>query len=111
MSLLGQLKRRNVLRVAAAYVALSWLVIQVVETLFPMFGLSDAIARAVVILLAIGFIPALISAWVIELTPTGFKRASGTRSRAALWSKEERIQVPPRRHRLLRPCGSAESVD
>ena len=42
MSLLGELRRRNVLRVAAAYVALSWLIIQVNETLFPMFGFSDA---------------------------------------------------------------------
>jgi len=74
MSLFGELRRRNVLRVAAAYVTLSWLIIQVNETLFPMFGLSDAAARTVVLLLAIGFIPALIFAWAFELTPEGLKR-------------------------------------
>ena len=74
MSLLGELRRRNVLRVAAAYVALSWLIIQVNETLFPMFGLSDAAARSIVLLLAIGFIPTLIFAWAFELTPEGLKR-------------------------------------
>ena len=76
MSLFAELKRRNVLRVGAAYVALSWLTIQVIEALFPMFGLSDAAARVIVILLAIGLVPALICAWVFELTPDGFKRDS-----------------------------------
>ncbi len=74
MSLLSELRRRNVLRIAAGYAALSWLVIQVVETLFPMFGLSDAAARAVVLMLAIGFVPALALAWTFELTPEGLKR-------------------------------------
>ena len=71
MTLFAELKRRNVLRIAAAYVAVSWLLIQVVETLFPVFGLSDAAIRTVVIILAIGFIPALVVAWVFELTPEG----------------------------------------
>ncbi len=76
MSLLSEIRRRNVARVAAAYVAVSWLIIQVVEALFPMFGLSDGAARVVVILLAIGLIPVLILSWVFELTPEGFKRDS-----------------------------------
>ena len=74
MSLFSELKRRNVLRVAAAYVAVSWLVIQVIEALFPMFGLSDAAARGIVIALAIGFIPVLILSWVFEITPKGLQR-------------------------------------
>ena len=74
MSLIGELKRRNVIRVATAYVAVSWLVVQVLDVLFPMFGLSDGAARIVVIVLAIGFIPALIGAWVFEWTPEGLKR-------------------------------------
>jgi len=74
MSLISELRRRNVLRAAAAYVALAWLVIQVVETLFPLFGLSDAAARAVVIVLALGFVPAVIAAWAFELTPQGLRR-------------------------------------
>ena len=74
MSIFTELKRRNVLRVAAAYVAVSWLLIQVVETLFPVFGLSDAAIRTVVILLAIGLIPAVAVAWAFELTPDGLVR-------------------------------------
>jgi TolB-like protein len=76
MSLFAELKRRNVLRVAAAYVAVAWLVIQVVETIFPAFGFGDAAIRGVVIVLAVGFIPAVISAWAFELTPEGFMRDS-----------------------------------
>lgn len=74
MSLFGELKRRNVFRVGAAYVAVSWLIIQVAETLFPVFGLTDTAIRIVVILLAIGFIPAVVAAWAFELTPEGVKR-------------------------------------
>jgi len=63
LSFFNELKRRNVLRVAAAYVVVAWLVIQVAETIFPLFGFDDTPARVVVIVLAIGLIPALIFAW------------------------------------------------
>ena len=74
MSLFHELKRRNVLRVAAAYIVASWLLIQVVETIFPLFGFGDAPARMVVVVLAIGFLPAMVLAWVFELTPDGLKK-------------------------------------
>ena len=74
MSLFGELRRRNVFRVATAYVAVSWLVVQVAETLFPVFGLGDTAIRVVVVFLVAGFVPALIFAWVFEWTPEGFKR-------------------------------------
>ncbi len=73
-SFLEELKRRNVLRVAAAYLAVSWLLIQIVETVFPAFGFSDTAVRLVVIVLAIGFIPVLICAWAFELTSEGLKK-------------------------------------
>jgi len=74
MSFVGELKRRNVFRVGAAYVVASWLLIQVAETLFPLFGFDDNLTRNVVIALAIGLIPALIAAWVYEFTPEGLKK-------------------------------------
>ena len=43
---------------AAAYVASAWRLIQVAETLFPLFGYGDTPARIVIIVLAIGIIPA-----------------------------------------------------
>lgn len=74
MSLFNELKRRNVLRVGAAYIVTSWLVIQVVETLFPVFDLSNEPIRLIVLALAIGLLPVLFFAWAFELTPEGLKR-------------------------------------
>ena len=76
MSLLNQLKRRSVLKVGAAYVVTSWLLIQVAETIFPLYGFGDAPARMVVTILAIGFIPTLIFSWVFEFTAEGLIRES-----------------------------------
>ncbi len=73
MSIFSELKRRNVLRVAIAYLAASWLLIQVVETLFPLFGLSGTQFRVVVIVLAIGLPAILIFSWLYALTPEGLK--------------------------------------
>ena len=73
MSLFSELKRRNVFRVAIAYLAASWLLIEIAETIFPLFGFDDAPARIVVILLAIGFPLFLLFSWVFEITPEGLK--------------------------------------
>jgi len=73
MQLLVELKRRNVFRVAAAYVVSAWLIVQVVETIFPAFGFGDAAIRAVVIALGIGLIPVLVISWAFELTSEGLK--------------------------------------
>jgi TolB-like protein/Tfp pilus assembly protein PilF len=74
VSVWAELKRRNVLRVGAAYVVVAWLLIQVVETILPLFGFDETPARIVVIVLAICFLPAMVFAWVFELTPEGLKR-------------------------------------
>ena len=74
MSFFAELKQRNVLRVGTAYIVSAWLLIQVAETVFPLFGFDDTPARIVVIVLAIGFIPSLVLAWAFELTPEGVKK-------------------------------------
>ena len=74
MSLYQELIRRNVIRVAMAYVVAAWLIIQVVETIFPAFGFTDRAVRIAVIVLGIGFVPAVAAAWVFEWTPEGLKR-------------------------------------
>ncbi len=76
MSLLVELKRRNVFRVAAAYIVVAWLVVQVVETVLPAFGFGDGAIRITVIVVAIGFFPALVFSWAFELTPDGIKKES-----------------------------------
>jgi TolB-like protein len=74
MSLYRELKRRNVFRVAIAYLAGSWLLVEVAETIFPLYGFGDTPARAVVTVLAIGFPLFLLFSWVFEITPEGLKR-------------------------------------
>jgi hypothetical protein len=70
----AELKRRNVVRMAGLYLVGAWLLVQVAGTVLPMFGAPDWLPRSVVILLAIGFLPALIFRWVFEMTPEGLKR-------------------------------------
>ena len=76
MTLLDELKRRNVLRIAGLYLVAAWLAVQVSSTLLPMFDAPVWLLRSIVILLATGFLPALIFAWVFQLTPEGLKRES-----------------------------------
>ena len=74
MTLLAELRRRNVIRMAGLYLVGAWLIAQVAGTVLPMFGAPPWLPRSVVILLAIGFVPALVFAWVFEMTPDGIKR-------------------------------------
>src|SRR5438034_10759900 len=70
----NELKRRNVIRAAGLYLVGAWLLTQVASTVLPMFGAPDWLPRTIVILLAIGLVPALVFSWVFELTPEGLKR-------------------------------------
>ncbi len=72
-----ELKRRNVYRVAVAYVVVAWLLIQVATQTFPFFDIPNWAVRLVILLLIIGFPVALILAWAFELTPEGVKRTEG----------------------------------
>ncbi|HET9032302.1 MAG TPA: tetratricopeptide repeat protein [Dokdonella sp.] len=74
MSFFAELRRRNVIRMAGLYLIGSWLIVQVADTVLPMFGAPMWLPRSLVILLAIGFLPALAFAWIFELTPDGIKR-------------------------------------
>ena len=75
-SFIAELRRRNVLRVSAAYLAVAWLLIQVAQTLLPAFGFGGAALRIVIVVLGIGLVPLLVFAWAFELTPEGLKRES-----------------------------------
>ena len=70
----GELKRRNVYKVAIAYAVVAWLLMQVASQIFPFFEIPNWAVRLVVLLLIIGFPVALILAWAFELTPEGIKR-------------------------------------
>src|SRR6184192_2027296 len=71
----GELKRRNVYKVAFAYIVAGWALAQGIAQVFPVFGVPNGIVRLIVVLIVIGFPIALIFAWAFEITPEGLKRA------------------------------------
>ena len=73
-SFFGELRRRNVIRMAGLYLVGAWLVVQIAGTVLPMFRAPEWLPRTIVLLLAIGFVPAVIFSWVFEITPEGLKR-------------------------------------
>ena len=86
----GELKRRNVYKVAVAYAVVGWLLIQVATQVFPFLDIPNWAIRLVILLTALGFPIALIIAWAFELTPEGIRRtedadAAGQRSRGGIW--------------------------
>jgi hypothetical protein len=74
----GELKRRNVYKVAVAYAVVAWLLIQIATQVFPFFEIPNWAVRLVVLVIMIGFPVALILAWAFELTPEGIKRTDGS---------------------------------
>ncbi|MCH7829492.1 MAG: hypothetical protein IIB75_02890 [Proteobacteria bacterium] len=73
-SVWGELRRRNVIKVAIAYVIVGWLLLQVSETLVPALYLPEWFHSGVAFLIILGFPIALIFAWAFELTPEGIKK-------------------------------------
>ena len=72
----SELKRRNVARVGVAYLVVAWLLLQIADTLTSALHLPDWVTPFVIMLLVIGFIPAMIFTWVFEVTPDGIVRTS-----------------------------------
>jgi len=70
----GELKRRNVYKVAVAYIVAGWALSQGIAQVFPVFDISNWAIRLIVLLIIIGLPIALVLAWMFELTPQGIKR-------------------------------------
>ena len=74
--LFEELKHRNVFRIGIAYLALTWLIIQITNIAVPALNLPETLNSIVFYLGLIGFPFALLLAWAFELTPDGLKRSS-----------------------------------
>ncbi len=74
MSFFAELKRRNVFRVAIAYIIVAWLLLQISDTLVPALHLPEWFNSGIALLLILGFPIAIIFAWAFEMTPDGVKR-------------------------------------
>jgi TolB-like protein len=87
---LAELKRRNVIRMAGLYLVGAWLVVQVAATLLPVFDAPEWLMKALVVLLAVGFLAALVVSWIYELTPAGLRREEELDSGATAYASTER---------------------
>ena len=76
MSIYAELSRRNVFRVGIAYAVASWVLLQIVDVISPIFELPAWAPKLIFVILAIGLVPALIFAWAFEMTPEGLKKES-----------------------------------
>jgi len=73
-SFFAELRRRNVYKVAIAYVVAGWALAQGIAQVFPVFDIPNWIIRLIVLLIILGLPIALVLAWTFELTPQGIKR-------------------------------------
>jgi TolB-like protein/Flp pilus assembly protein TadD len=91
-SFFAELKRRNVYKVAVAYIVAGWALSQGIAQVFPVFDIPNWVIRLIVLLIIIGLPIALVLAWSFELTPQGIKRTEtadampeATRKRRHVW--------------------------
>ncbi|MGB5490482.1 MAG: tetratricopeptide repeat protein [Woeseiaceae bacterium] len=71
---MSELRRRNVFRVAIAYLVVAWVILQVGDTLAPALHLDEWVNTALAFFLILGFPVALVFAWAFEITPDGLKK-------------------------------------
>ena len=76
MSLLGEIKRRNVFQVALVYAVVAWLLIEVAATVEDPLGLPGWVDTFVIVLVVVGLPLALILSWIFDMTPRGIVRTS-----------------------------------
>jgi TolB-like protein/Tfp pilus assembly protein PilF len=91
-SFFSELKRRNVYKVAAAYIVAGWALSQGIAQVFPVFDVPNWVIRLIVLLVIIGLPVALVLAWMFEITPEGIKRTetadampASARSKKHVW--------------------------
>ena len=88
----AELKRRNVYKVAIAYIVAGWALSQGIAQVFPIFDIPNWAIRMIVLLIVLGFPVAIVFAWMFEITPEGVKRTevadampSATRGKKHVW--------------------------
>src|SRR5437762_10767286 len=72
----AELKRRNVYKVAVAYLVVAWLLIQAASIFLPAFDAPPWVMKIFIIVIIFGFPVTLIFSWAFEITPEGIKLES-----------------------------------
>lgn len=83
-SFLQEMRRRNVFRVSIAYLAMTWLLMQVADLVLSSFGVDRGVMQSLIIMFAVGFPIAVGTAWAYELTPEGVKRSEDVAPRRSI---------------------------
>ena len=91
MSFVTELKRRNVFKVAVAYVIVGWIALQAASMILPIFEAPNWILQVFTFFVILGFPIAMILAWAFELTPEGIKPTAA----ATIEADVERLTSPP----------------
>jgi len=92
-NLFAELKRRNVYKVAVAYIVAGWALSQGIAQVFPVFDIPNWVIRLIVVLIIIGLPIALVLAWMFELTPQGIKRTEDVDLVAAAQQPKKRTWI------------------
>lgn len=79
----SEMKRRHVVRFAVTYAAVAFVLLQLAEIVFPAFGIDDAGLRLLVAGVALGFLPAVVLAWIYDITKEGIRRTEEGADRRA----------------------------
>ena len=87
-SFFGELKRRNVYKVAVAYIVAGWALAQGLAQVLPVFNVPNWVVQLIVLLIILGLPVALALAWAFELTPQGLKRTEDVDDVAAAAHKK-----------------------
>ena len=74
MSVFEELKRRNVFRVGVAYAVAAWVLMQVADLVLEAIEAPAWVLKALLLVVALGFVVAMVIAWAYEITPEGIKR-------------------------------------
>jgi TolB-like protein/Tfp pilus assembly protein PilF len=110
--LLAELRRRKIFTVAVAYVVIGWLLIQVADTLFPIFNAPDWVIKVFTTLIFLGFPIAMILTWAYDITPSGVVRTEpdsgpGTKESAS----SEVTSAPPEGIAVMPFVSMSQDVD
>ena len=89
----GELKRRNVYKVAFAYIVAGWALAQGIAQVFPVFDVPNWIIRLIVLLVILGLPIALVLAWMFEITPHGIKRTETADAMPATARRKKHVWV------------------
>src|SRR5438045_4000702 len=93
MNFFAELKRRNVYKVAIAYIVGGWALSQGIAQVFPVFDIPNWVIRLIVLLIIIGLPIALVLAWTLEITPEGIKRTETADAMPAATRKKKHAWI------------------